>query len=331
MQVSLTMDALVRLGTQVDGSWAPLPRWAQWMVELGGALGRRSQSRPRMVVILAVPTRDFASALISLGVVVQRATDPGHSLSLEQHFLRLATTLPGAPVNLQWGDRVLEGVLGGIRDLGAGRGEVVSVRITNQDGGNESRLVPKHECYRVQFADEEHDLGEKKKAHRAKGLSSFVEECVGPATATRLTQRARTDCLLYGTRSLLSVELTQQPFLTPGGASGTLLEIVRAKPLVGVGLPHRMCLFPSTKHEPTQGPEVPIMVFDGARPFLSGWKRATRTSCVAALDRTEPRFAEAVELALSFLREGEVTLVDVEEALMPVPDGLEALFFERCA
>lgn len=325
------MEVLSRLGHRMDGSWVPLPDWAQWMVELGGTLGRRSQSRARAVVILAVPTRNFVSALVSLGVVVERATDPGHSLSLEQHFLRLATTLPGAAVNVRVGDRVLEGVLVGIRDMGAGRGEIIGVRITNEDGGNESRLVPKHACYRIQFADEEHDLGERRRTHRAKGLSSFVEECVGPATATRLTERARTDCVVYGTRSVLSAELTEQEFLTQRGASGALLDIVRAKPLVGVGLPHRMCLFSSTKHQPTQGPEVPIVVFDGARTFLSGWKRASRTSCVAVLDRTESKFVEAVDLALSFLRGGEVTLVDVAGTLDPVPQGLEALFLERCA
>jgi len=321
-------DVVDRLGYLVGDARLPVPDWAAWLIKLGAYFGARSQSRPPINALLAVPTRDFAACFAAMGVVIQRALDPDHSLSVPQHFLRLASSLPGTAVNLQVGGRGIEGVLDGIADLGGDRGRVVRVRVTNRDGGNEARLVPEHQCFRVQLADEEHGLGEKRKSHRAKGLTPFLAECLGATTAVHLIERARTDCVVYGTLALLKSELTEQEFSTGSDIRGVLADVVRPKPLVGAGLPHRSCIIRSPLAPTSDGPEAPVVVFDGARAFLSGWKQALRMNTMIVLDRGEPRFGDGLDLGLALLREGGA-LREPPADLAGMPPGLEVAFFER--
>src|SRR3990170_3097794 len=57
-----------------DGSaWVGMPTWARFYLQLGAALSNAPHDGSRCVVAIDVPTRAFAAALVSSGIIVVRA------------------------------------------------------------------------------------------------------------------------------------------------------------------------------------------------------------------------------------------------------------------
>lgn len=52
--------------------WVPLPLWGTFFINLGRYVAESNTGENRLVVGLAVPTRNYASALAALGIVVTR-------------------------------------------------------------------------------------------------------------------------------------------------------------------------------------------------------------------------------------------------------------------
>jgi hypothetical protein len=94
-QVNLAVP--VNLHFEESGEWYSLPEWAEYFINVGKQLATAQQSDSRVVTAIVVPTRAFAAAFVSLGMVVSDAAsrDP---LSETGHFETLFDSPVGTRV-----------------------------------------------------------------------------------------------------------------------------------------------------------------------------------------------------------------------------------------
>src|SRR5690606_37354562 len=115
------------------------PEWAEYFINVGKQLAVAEQSSTRIVTAIVVPTRAFAAAFVSLGMVVSDAAsrDP---LSEAGHFETLFDLPVGTRVIYRpKPGKTLKGVLDGPQELS---GKLyVRVQIHSKDGGNTTVLV----------------------------------------------------------------------------------------------------------------------------------------------------------------------------------------------
>jgi hypothetical protein len=312
-----------------DRTRKPIPPWAKYLINLGGWVAGRAVQDPPLVVTAAVPTRSFAACLSAFGVIVRRAVDPNQVLTVKEHFARLLKLRPDTPVDVQRGEHILEGVLVGITDPDIEGRRFVKVAVTDREGGNEQHLVPEYHAYRVQLGRTNRKLTAKPRSKRAMKRSRFAAECLGPGPALRLEERSRADCILRGTRALIEAEIVQQRFSVGGGKPGPLIEILRPKPFLPPQATHRSVVLTINQDhkQVTQGPLPPVLVFDGALSFLRGRPRTVALNWIVVLDRSEPRFDDALDSILDQSHRFG-TLISVPADLGPPPPGLELLIFE---
>lgn len=303
---------------------SPLPDWARYLIRLGESVGGRARTAPLVVAIASVPVRAFAAVLTSTGVIVRRALDPGRGLSVQDHFHRVSSKTIGTPVTVTRGRRCFMGVFQGTWDRD-GR-SFLRVQIAGDGGGNETLMIPRHDCHRVQLWSEPYELKDRKASTKASTPTPFLSDCLDDLPATKLVRRARTDCVLRGHFSLLEPELREQFFEVRAGRTGSLSEIIRPRRVMRQGAPHRSIILTLRQALPTiDSPDPPVLVFDGALSFLKHSKNVTTHNSIVLLDRSEARYDDAVDGVLEFLRTRGMRCEPPDD-LAEFPRGLDLLF-----
>ena len=92
-----TLEYVDDLRYQRDGVWLRLPPWAKFFVALGNSLACFDHTDKRFVVALAVPTRAFAAAFISTGLVLGKIQIP-FGESDQEHYEKLIELENGIPL-----------------------------------------------------------------------------------------------------------------------------------------------------------------------------------------------------------------------------------------
>ena len=198
---------------------SPLPDWARYLMRLGGSVGARPEEAGSIMAVASVPVRAFAAVFASMGVIVGRLVDPGRGLSVEEHFRRISSKELGTAVTVTRGMRRFMGVFQGTGDRDGT--SYLRVQISGKGGGNETLGIPLGDSHRVQLQIEPYELTDRKRSTSAPAPTQFLVACLGEHSATRLVERARTDCVLRGHYSLLGPELRDQGFAAETGETGS--------------------------------------------------------------------------------------------------------------
>ena len=305
---------------------SPLPDWARYLIRLGESVGARAKAAPPVLAVASVPVRAFAAVFTSTGVIVRRALDPARGFSVEEHFHRVSSKTIGTAVTVTREERRFKGVFQGTWDRD-GR-SFLRVQISGEGGGNETLIIPRRDCHRIQLRSEPYELKDRKASTKASTPTPFLNDCLDDLPATKLVQRARTDCVLRGHFSLLGPELRGQFFEVHAGRTGSLSEIVRPRRVIRQGAPHRSIILTLRQSLPTiDSPEPPVLVFDGGLSFLKHSKHVITHNSIVLLDRSEARYDDAVDGVLEFLRT-RGRRCDPPDNLAEFPCGLELLFVE---
>ena len=311
----------------IDGEKArPLPDWARYLIRLGESVGAQAGDAESVMAVASIPVRTFAAVLTSTGVIVRRALDPGHGLSLDEHFRRVSSKKIGTAVTVTRGKLRYTGVFQGTEHRDGT--SYLRVQLTGEGGGNETHSVPLHLADRVQLGSEPYELRNRRASQRASDPSPFLIDCLEEMPATKFVQRARTDCVLRGHLSLLESELRDQLFEVNVGRAGSLSQILRPKPIVPPGAPHRSIILKLRQSfTPIDPPEPPVLVFDGALSFLRHNGNIPSHSSIVLLDRSEARYDDAVDGVLELLRT-RGSRREPPDGLGEVPRGLDLLLVE---
>jgi hypothetical protein len=175
------------------------------------------------------------------------------------------------------------------------------------------------------------DLPTNQKGARMAPTSGFTTSIVGQGSIANFESESTMTCLIVGATSVLSIELTEQKFLTDTGVEGTLSDLLRIKRLLTPGSPYRSNIFATNSRRPPRYSDdlVPtLVIFDGAQGFLKWRDNFPSSHWLVLLDSTSPNFESGRnELNNRYLQRSEI-----EPSLdsFPVPpDGVEMIVFQE--
>lgn len=287
------------LGFESGGRWQPLPDWARFFITLGARLFSRENDESRLVVAVTVPTRTLSTAFAALGVVV---SDYAREVKedAQTHFEDLLGQPAGSVVRLEFAERgrrkVANGVLEGTRSSD-GNGTLIGVRLST----GEKRWLPMSESPRIQAAAPGNDFrpGDSRRSAILERPTPFVTLALSPLDGRRYPRPNGLDCLVVAPMTAFFKE-TDECILTATAARktvqhrGTLTELLRPEMGRAKGGPRTLLMPETSAPAAVRTKATRVTLFDGARPYLRLRTAASSSHIVVFLDRTEPRFGDAI-------------------------------------
>ena len=307
--------------------WAPLPRWAQFMLSAGAAAVRFRPDEGGLVIALSVPSRSYAAALAGVGAVVTSFCETVPAGTAD-HFKHLASLPAGTPVTHRTGDSIEQGLLLGVRDdFPEDPRPRLKVKLAK-----EIRYLPEGRCERIQVIKEPSALTTRKR--KLVKTPEFLSRALPDVDVQALSSTTRLDCVIVGVRHALEYELVTERFAAGAGPDyheGNLQGILRARPFVGTNAPHRSeIISASTEIEdgPPAGSSPGVTIFDGAAAF-NNWRSAWQASnWLVIFDRSSPS-AQDGAATINQAYAGRIRGSDVLAGIDP-PPGIEMLaYLER--
>ena len=291
-----------------DGRKFPLPSWAVFYMQLGAVIAETESTQSNLVTALAVPTRSYAAVLIAAGAIMSnvKTIDTKLQESPESHFEMFRDLPIGTSVTLLKYGKTVKGEFLGVEGKGIGGAEAIGVRIQNQKGGSLTEWLPQKSSPKVQISTKPWNklpANSAKTADVNTSKSKFISRIFQGADLRNFVTRSTLDCAILGSRKTIEHE-AKETKLSVGprareSSAGTLQDILRIRSLSSTIEAFRSDIFSASPKDNTMKSEnmVPrLVIFDGAVGFLK-WRDIWRhCNWVVVLDRTEPRFTEAVQI-----------------------------------
>ena len=312
--------------------WMPLPAWGNFFINIGRWLAQAEIVESRLVLGLAIPTRNYAAAFAALGIVLARANIPADQIELNSHFQQLCSLPKGTPVNYQKNGKRYKGIYLGVnKDYGEPR---LRVQIENKSNGGLTDFLRREECQNVAIASTQYMSLPKKQTGRFLVKSNDFLNAFISAETQEFVTKTRLECALIGRVNTLQQEITQVPFAydssKPEVKRGYLHDILRVRNFLSEGETYRseVLSFQGNKPPKTTNNLMPnVTIFDGATGFIK-WRDDWRNShWIVLLERTEPRFQEAV----TEINNEYGSRVDGKEIhhIPSVPPGVELVVYQE--
>lgn len=323
--------------------WVPLPAWGNFFIDIGSCVASSKTGQNRLVVGLAVPTRTCAAALAALGVVCARAVNPNKIIFTDK-FEQLCRLKRGtrvfyrnSPDSNEWLSAIYDGICNDYEQPRIRiRVKPKEVKKKKQQAPDTIYLIRKEDLYKLRLASGKAErIDTQGKFDRPIVIKEFLDGFIGGAEALNLSTTTQLDCVIIGRISTLREEITKIPFAYPSASSslkeGVLQDVLRVRKFFpGENQPYRLEILPVGGHEPpkTANILVPhVTIFDGATGFIK-WRDYYRNShWIVLLDRTEPRFQEAVYI----LNQEYIPPVDGEkiQGMPSIPLGVELVAYQE--
>ena len=309
-----------------NGQQLPLPSWGKFYLQLGAAVAQENSPQVGLVTALAVPTRSHAAVLVAAGAVISKVktTDTERQVSPAAHFDMLCSLPAGTAVVLHQGEKAYKGILVGCRDVKNDGTAMIGVQTQSEKGGSLTEWLPMESSLKVQLSSltwTSLPANLEKAGVVNTSSSEFTAQVFqGPDLWTFVTN-STLDCVIIGSIGSLVQEATATKLsvgpqgLEASAGTGTLRDILRIRRLYNNNEAFRSDIFPvyTRDHSVLLEEITPhLVIFDGAVGFLKWRDNWSHCNWAVLLDRTEPRFSEAVQIVneqyLSRISEKELTL-----------------------
>lgn len=310
------------------GSWAPLPGWARFFVDLGSVMPFPADADIRVVAAVSTPTRAYAAALCACGVVLALSSIPvaasaaEHLEILKSLPLRTTVTYRGVTV-------VRKAWLAGFVTQNGGE----YVRLRYQGG---TSLIPAEQCVRIQLSQRQLDqLPRRRMSRRIRVELGLLWAVLPPGNAGDFIRGSRLECAIVGSEVELREEIHDVRFgavsadrrRASGLVQGHLQDVLRTRSLVGDGEGYRSDIFHASRMPHREARELmpSVVIFDGSNAFLKWRDVWPDANWVIILDRTDRRFVDAaseINRLYSTTRVQEASLPEVPQA-----QGMETVMF----
>lgn len=298
-----------------------LPLWAAIMTRIGADLAEVDPTQQPLVVGVTLPARGFAAALSAAAHVLRRnELDPVEPDDPDAHFDDLCALPEGTAIKFMLGGRLHEGrLLGRVERDGK---EFLKIKTRGVD-----RFLPKKVALDVQMPDVARDSGQDLRSRRI-DVPPLLAGLVDGPTADAYASRSRVDCILVGTLTALTADLTAREFVVAESRSdvGCLQDLVRAQDVAGAAAGSRSALVAGgTDEADLPSLEPHLVVFDGGRGYTRLGHRWPSSHHLVVLDRSSAQAEPAAE-ALNFAyfeRAGDHNLGG-----RGIPPSMELLAFE---
>ena len=317
-----------------NADWRPLPPWMRFHLEAGLSVARAEANRTRCVLAISAPSRGYAAALCAAGAVLAayEIESAGNALG----WFRELSALPrGTPLTVREGQRIKRGLSVGVRE----RNGVTALGIQLERGRHGARSggltlwLPAGQCLRVGIADRETaGLPARQRGKLLQSVNRFAAAVLSPLDARRFTEPGTLACLIFGSRRAVEADALYPGFAVRTAdariTDGVLNDLMRLRKTAGTGAAWRSSMLPPhASRIPAVAPRV--VIFDGAGGYLNGRRRFPASHAIAVLDRTDPRYADAVaQLQGDYARRAGGGM---PRAMPSPPPGVETLHFRQAA
>ena len=292
-----------------NGQKHPLPSWGKFYLQLGAAVAQEDNAQRGLVTALAVPTRSYAAVLVAAGAVISKAktTDTKGQVSPAAHFEMLSSLPDGTAVVLRKGDKAVKGIFVGTKDVKNDGTAMIGVQTQSGKGGSLTEWLPVESSLKVQVSSRTWTrlpANLEKVGDVNTSRSEFIAQVFQGADLWNFVTKSTLDCVILGNVGPLVQEATATK-LSVGSreqevSAGTLRDILRIRKLYGNNKEaFRSDIFPVNVRDhamPSETISPHLVVFDGAVSFLKWRHKWSHCNWVVILDRTEPRFTEAVQI-----------------------------------
>ncbi|BBD62927.1 hypothetical protein NIES2109_57770 (plasmid) [Nostoc sp. HK-01] len=310
----------------------PLPSWAIFFINLGDWVAQAEIKKNRLVVGLAIPTRNYAAALAALGVVKARVIIPTERIDSNRYFEQLCKLPKGTPVVFYDCNRRYKGIYQGIDETYGERR--LRIQRENKSSGGLTNLVSVRQSHNVAIAQKPNiSLPKKQSGRPLITHHEFIDDVIGKHNTSEFITKTRLDCALIGRINTLKYEILEIPltsFSSSKSKTGSLQNILRVRNFLSEGQAYRSEILPSQVSEPPQttGGLVPhVTIFDGATGFIK-WRDDWRNShWIILLERTETHFQEAVDI----INNDYINRQNCEEIpnIIPALSGVEMVVYQE--
>ncbi|MGJ5676840.1 MAG: hypothetical protein ACR9NN_25095 [Nostochopsis sp.] len=310
-----------------------MPSWAIFFINVGYWLAQAEIQKNRLVLGLAIPTRNYAAALAALGVVQARANIPIDRINSNIYFEQLCKLPKGTPVVFHDCKRRYKGIYQGIVETYGERR--LRIQIENKSSGGLANLVSVKQSHNVVIAHKPNiNLPKKQSGRPIITHNEFLDGVIGKANTSEFTTKTRLDCAVIGRITSLQNEILETSFASFSSPSkfktGSLQDILRVSNFLSEGQAYRSEILPSQGSVPPQTTDelVPhVTIFDGANGFIKLRDDWRNTHWIILLERTEPHFKEAVEI----INTDYINRHNSEEIpnIITAPSGVEMVVYQE--
>lgn len=267
-----------------------LPSWACWFINVGSWLAHQIADSGRVVVAISAPTRAYAAALLTFGLIRGRATVSFDDTA--EHILRMRNLPKGSPVAYRGGKKRYTGEYVGIEI----KNDVEKLGIKLGGKGNDTWWYPINEAIKFESIESSVSCSGKKIRARNTPTSAFFESCCDSNSSIieSLTSRSIQECVIVGQHNLLHQEIDESLFAY-NNELGKLQEIIRIKDDLNPGEACHSAICSANKSPETE--EYGLLhavIFDGARGYLRLRDRWPAVHHVVILDCIDAEFPDAI-------------------------------------
>ncbi len=348
------MFEIGELGYLHNGEYAPLPSWGNSLLRLGQHIGQTGGSDNCSVVCLVLPTRAFGAALLSFGVVLGRlAATRGDDETSKEHVEHLSNLRMGDSVTILDGARRTKGEFRGIKTSANGAAMICVRQPVAKGGGLTRWFIPEYCAVSRLPSGGILLVPGQAPAENLIPNPTFVSRFLPEERLLPFATRSVMECLVIGNLNVLRSETTDTVFASycePDGtrgagepqqlrretesegawAEGKLHDILRTRRFLGENRTYRADVLAAqarTTPDRVADAEDAVVVFDGAMAFLK-WSSYCSPACkIVLLDRTEPRFDDAVQQinAKYVMRTGDAA----DLMIRPLAAGIETVAYRE--
>lgn len=299
---------------------SPLPSWCRAYGEIGQRVAAYDCTNRCLRVALAVPTRAYAALFVALGVVMAQALHLKKQDN-EAYFDMLCGLPIGTQISYDENGKRYRAYVKSVDEKYGCQYLCIAL------DGEEARWVPLALCQQVIVTANTEEGGEIPERKYARRIPDDSEKFVGAAITDvdikNFCRNSRLETLIVGVKALLKEELTVPLYVHD--VKGTPQDILRVQHLLKPEQGYRSRVY-TDRHNKGHRKEIPhVTFFDGANGFLAWRDQWQASRQIVILDKTEPRFTEAVdELNREYMTRAN------EQSLMPFdfPDAVECMVFE---
>jgi hypothetical protein len=292
-----------------DGKkWLPLPGWARSLIKIGWAIGSRPKVNERVLTVLLLPHRGFASTFVSLGYVLSQAIPSPSEPDLDRHFAKLLA-LPDhhefkTSLIYLFNGMTMHGVFDGVHlDKGI---PFVRVRVQASSPGSTGGAT--HMVGRNRASDLHVDphgggrLGNRIHARATVRNAAFSSGLYTRAESNRIHISSTAAVTVFGRLNWIHSEICEEQFgcKTEAGIvyEGLLNEILKVDRFVSNSTRPRVRLVPTSTQDGVLTDEVRnsgLAIFDGSDSYLKWAHQFDKSDLVAVLCQTDNQIAGAIE------------------------------------
>lgn len=302
-----------------------LSNWGKFFINLGNLTCQMIAKKSGLIIALAVPTRAFASVLISLGFIFTKL----HCFHDENYIIysEYLKTLPlGTSVLLRSEvGRKYKGLFQGCKNING------KLHFAIEYEHSSIRYVKNEESKRIEVLDSEVTLPKTQKGREIIPESDFCKILLGDECTSILAEESNLEIAIIGPKKLLRNEAIDQEFVTRTSQIGILQEILRIREFQSSNRSYRTRVISDrnryvSAHSNISDP--PLVIFDGALGFLKWRNYWKKSNWIVILDRTEYQFDSAVEQINREYIQNRKNDSNIEISNIEIPFGIEVMVFK---